>query len=295
MTTFDDGPGEPRLAPPPRSLPPTLTIQVLFGTFLAQFGWAFVAFGMIFVWAFDAGGAVSEWLAFRGDLATASGTVTGWDRTNTSVNEQPVYTTSYTFRTPDGRDIPGTSYASGRWLESGTEVTVEYVDTDPTRSRISGMRTSVGGGIVLLVFLFPVIGAALALGDLARRRSALRLLRHGTMTRGVFDTMEATSTRINEQPVMAITFRFEDEYGTEHTAVAKSHQTARLRDEPHELIVYDPLNPNDASVLDELPCQPRVGADGNFEATRGTLPSALYLLLPGISVITAFRYLVSLM
>ena len=172
---------------------------------------------------------------------------------------------------------------------------VELVEADPTFSRISGMRTSVGGGWVLLMFVFPIVGLLIALGDLSRRRRSLRLLRHGTMTSGVFETMEATGTRINEQPVMRLIFRFEDEYGAEHVAEAKSHQTHRLRDEDRELLVYDPRNPSDASVIDELPCQPRVGEDGNFEATRGSVPSALYLLLPGVSVLTAFRYFMSLL
>jgi hypothetical protein len=295
MSRLDPSAPIPELAPAPRSLPGFLTIRVLFGTFMSQFGWLFVAFGMLFVWVFDAGGVVAEWVAFRGGVRTASGTVTGWNSTSTSINERPVYTTSYDFRHPDGRTFSGTSYATGRWLEAGTEVTVEFVDTDPALSRITGMRTSVGGGMVLLVLIFPAVGAAMALADLKRRRKALRLLRHGTLTAGQFDTMEATSTRINEQPVMRLTFRFQDEYGAEHTAVAKSHQTDRLQDEPRELIVYDPLNPANASVLDELPCQPRVGPDGNFESTVRTLPSALYLLLPGISVLTALRYVASLM
>ena len=177
----------------------------------------------------------------------------------------------------------------------GTQVTIEFPTADPTRSRISGMRTSVGGPVVLLIFIFPGVGLLLATADLRRRTRAVRLLKTGRMTSGVFETMRATNTRINKQPVMELTFRFEDEYGNEHRTTAKSHQTGRLQDEAHELIVYDPANPGEASVLDELPCQPRVGDDGNFEATRGSLPSALYLLLPGLSVLTIIRYWASLM
>ena len=99
---------------------------------------------------------------------------------------------------------------------------------------------------------------------------------------------------MNNVPVMRLTFRFEDEYGASHTADALSHRTARLRDEDRELIVYDPRNPSNAAVLDELPSRPRVGPDGNFELTDARLPSPLYLLLPGISVLTIFRYLTTL-
>ena len=93
--------------------------------------------------------------------------------------------------------------------------------------------------------------------------------------------------------MMQLTFRFEDQYGAEHTAVAKSHQPSRMLDESRELLVYDPHNPSDASLLGELPCQPRVGRDGNFEATTGRLPSAAYVLLPTVSVFTALKYLAS--
>jgi hypothetical protein len=284
-----------RLSSAPRSVPVSLTIEALFGTFMSQFGWSFVAFGMVFVWVFDAGGAVAEWISFRGELRTAQGVVTGWSRTSTSVNDQPVYRIAYDFRTPEGLSGSGASFVSGRWLQAGTDVTVEFVDADPALSRITGMRTSIGGGIVILIFIFPGVGAAIAIADLRRRRRALRLLRDGTMTTGVFDTMEATNAKVNEQPVMKLTFRFQDEHGTWHTAEAKTHRPARLRDEARELIVYDPRNPADASVLDELPCQPRVGPDGGLEATASSLPSPVYLLLPGLSVMTALRYLTSLM
>jgi hypothetical protein len=295
MFSSDPSPPEPRLGPAPRALPLPLTLQVLFGGLVGQFGWLFFAFGMLFVWVFDAGGAVSEWLAFRGEVLEVPGVVTGWEGTNTSVNEQRVYRTFYSFRHPDGMDVEGTSYATGQWLEAGTPVTVELAPGDPVLSRITGMRTSVGGGMVLFVLVFPLVGAVLGLGSLLRRLRPLRLLRTGTLTTGVLETTESTSSHVNNQPVMKLTFRFQDARGGEHTAVAKTHRTYALQDEPRELVVYDPRNPGIASVLDELPCQPRVGPDGAFFASRSGLPTPLYLLLPGLSVLTALRYVASLM
>jgi len=295
MFSSDPSPPEPRLAPAPRALPLPLTLQVLFGGLVGQFGWLFFAFGMLFVWVFDAGGAVSEWLAFRGDVLEVPGVVSGWEETNTSVNEQRVYRTSYTFRHPDGVDVDATSYASGQWLEAGTTVTVELAPGDPGLSRIAGMRTSMGGGMVLFVLVFPLVGAVLGVGSLLRRLRPLRLLRTGTLTTGVLETIEPTTGHVNNQPVMKLTFRFRDAHGGEHTAVAKTHQTHRLEDEARELVVYAPRTPRQASMLDEFPCQPRVGPDGNFFASNAGLPTPLYLLLPGLSVLTALRYVASLM
>jgi len=231
--------------PPPRSVPTPLAIRVLFGGFLGQFGWLFVAFGMLFVWVFDAGGGVAEWFAFARGYETTEGTTTGWRSTSLSINEVPVYETSYRYDHPEAGTVSGASYATGSWEGEGQRVTVEYVPSDPTLSRIAGMRSSQGGLGVIFVVIFPVVGLVLALVALSKGLRTRRLLQVGRVTRGTLLTSEATSTRVNEQPVMKLTFEFQDERGGSWQAIAKTHQPHGLEDEERELLVYDPADPSE--------------------------------------------------
>jgi hypothetical protein len=289
----DESP-QTRLLPPPRSIPLSLTARVLFGGVLSQFGWAFFAFGMVFIWAFDAGAGAVESLRFRGDVATVQGVVTESRSTNLSINDRPVYETSYSATLADGRILTGASYATGRWEEAGTAVVIEWIDGDRPLSRISGYRASQAGLGVLFVLIFPLAGFGMAVFGLRKGLIAHRLMSTGQLARGTLLTSEATSTRINEMPVMKLTFEFEVD-GAPHHAVAKTHVPHDLEDEERELLVYDPRNPENAAMLDELRCRPRVNARGEFEATRSTLPATLYLLLPGVSILTMLRYIGSLL
>lgn len=284
----------PLIAPAPRTLRSTLLVRVLFGGFLSQFGWLFVAFGMAFVWVFDAGAGFVEALQFRRDAVVLEGSVTGWRSTSFSINEVRVYETSFSFRMPDGRTHSGASFETGSWVEAGETVSIEVVDGDPPVSRIVGMRASQGGLAVSFIFVFPLVGAVLASFGLLRGLKARRLMMTGELTRGVLKTTETTNTQVNSQSVLKLTFEFDVPEGGTFQAVAKTHQPDRLKDEARELIVYDPRNPTSAKLLDELPCQPRVTERGDFEASEPGLPTALYLLLPGVCVLTMLRYLVSL-
>lgn len=285
----------PHLQSPPRSLGPGLTTRLLFGDFFSQFGWLFVAFGMLFVWIFDGAGGLVEAARFAGDPPVTSGEVTAWRSTSFNINSQKVFETSYEYRLPDGSTGDGQSYATGRYLDAGAGVTVEYLENDPEMSRIEGMRTTPGGLAVGFVFLLPFIGLVFAMIGMLRGLKAYRLLTIGALAHGTFEKKEATMTRVNNRPVMKLTFSFEAEGGGTFRATGKSHVPYRMEDEPTELIIYDPSEPARAMVLDEFGCQPRVDGRGAFEASRPGLPTALFLLLPGLSALLVVRYLASIL
>jgi hypothetical protein len=283
----------PTVRRPPRSLPASLGVRILFGGF-GQLGWVLVAFGMVFVWIFDAGGGVAEWIRFSGDVETAQGTTTGWRQTNLSINEVDVYETMYAFDLPGEGSFEGSSFDTGSWVADARPVTVEYVDGDPSTSRIQGMRLSRGGLGVAFVFIFPGVGLLMALAALRRGHRVVRLLRDGEVTHGVLRSKEPTGMKINEQPVLRLTFEFDVPGQGIFQAVAKTHRPERLEDEEQELLVYDRRDPGQAVMLDSLPCEPRIGDRGQLEAGRWGAPTALYLLLPGLSVLTLARYVASL-
>ncbi|MEM7415636.1 MAG: DUF3592 domain-containing protein [Gemmatimonadota bacterium] len=282
------------LSPAPRAVPVTLVVRALFGNFLSQFGWLFFAFGMLFVFVFDAGGGVLEWIRFRGDVITVRGEVVESEATNMSVNDVQVYRTDFAYTVGDGVQRTGSSFESGRWREVGATVEVEVLERDPDRARIAGMRGTPGGLGVVFIFVFPFVGGALGLWGFVSGLSVIRLMREGTLTSAELVGKETTGGRVNNQPVMKLTYVFQDEYGATHNVIAKSHDTARLEDEPRELILYDPRFPEKATVLDEMGAQPRVNPQGHLEATRHGIPTALYFLLPGASLLASVRYVLTL-
>jgi len=171
------------------------------------------------------------------------------------VNDQPVYRTRYHYADTDGRRLVGTSYATGLHLDAGTRVTVEYTGRNAAVSRITGMRTTPVGLGIAFVLLFPLAGGLVALV-------------------GTYKGIRAPA-----------------EGGT-YEVVGHTHRPENLEDEPQERVVYDPRNPVDAALLDELPCRPHVDDRGDF-TTQGAhepLIALLNLLSPGLALIVLFGF-----
>lgn len=281
-----------RLSPAPRPLPLVLSIRAVLGGFMSQFGWFFFGFGMIFVWAFDVGDGISESIAFRGSTEFAEGTTTSWSQTSLTVNESPVYSIDYTFRDAAGTTFEGTSYQSGRYIEEGSSVIVEFKGSNPSISRIEGLRASSAGLMVSFVLIFPSIGALFAVYGMRNGRHTRRLMIEGELALGKLVAKEATGTRVNEQTVYRLTFEFEPESGGAYQVEAKSHMPHKLEDEALERLVYNPRDPYEAAMLDALPCRPEINARGDFEVEGPQAGLALMnLIVPGISVVGHGLYL----
>ncbi len=275
------------LARTPRPVGITLTIRVMFGGVLSQLGWIFLGFGLVFVAAFQPGAGVAAIARFSGDLADGRGTVTAWRKLNLSINDQPVYETSYDFEGADGRRYAGASYETGSHRERGDVVAVQYRSDDPTVSRIQGMRSSPGGLGVSFVYVFPLIGLIFVLFSIHRGLRARSLLANGLLARGTLRSKEPTNTTINNQRVYKLTFEFEADDGMTYQAVAKSHLPARLEDEAQERLMYDPRRPSDAVLLDELPARPRLTRDGHVVADGAgqTVLALLNLVVPALTLL----------
>lgn len=274
------------LAQPPRYVPWLVRSQVLFGGFANQFGWLFFGFGFIFVWIFGLNADLSGFLFRVGEVSIAEGVVLKVESTGASVNETPVYAYSYTFRVESQeREYQGVSYSTGRQYEPGWPVTVEYLSRRPEISRIHGARQAAFGPWVLcLVLLFPLIGLGFMLSGFRGGLKGNRLLARGKVAVGRLTSKEPTNTTINNQPVYKLTFEFQDEYGGVHEVVSKTHLPHLLEDEVEEELLYDPHNPANAVMLDNLPGSPDIDEMGYIHATdfkRGLLP----LVLPGLTVL----------
>lgn len=281
------------LTGPPRSVPLLVRLRLLFGGFLNQFGWIFFGFGMIFVWVFGFSTDPTAWLDFRGDLEEVRGVITRCEDTNASENEREIYAHYYEFKT-GGQEYDGVSYSVGKQSSPGDKVTVQFPPGRPSRSRIKGMRTSAFPIFVLFVVLFPLIGLCFLLSGFRKGRKAIRLLVNGEQASGVLKSKEPTNTKINNRPVYKLTFEFKDQTGQTHEATATTHEPERLQDDAEEPLLYDPLRPGYATMLDHLPGAPHVDEMGQIQAKSGS-GSLLVLIVPTASIVGHGLYLLLLL
>lgn len=264
------------LAPPPRSVPLSLSLLNIFNGF-GQIGWLVFGFGMIFGWAF-VGNADFSLLTFRGPHAQSAGRVTSVVPTGASVNRRRVMAHRYEFSVA-GSTLHGTSYSDGESKSIGDEVTIEYDADHPERSRIEGMRRAQFGAGVAFVLLFPFIGAVFVVFAMRTGLRRNRLLRHGILAEGKLTGRERTNVVVNGHPVWALTFEFTARDGRRHQATARTADPARLEDEAQEPLLYDPDRPENAYLLDEAPARPEFEPNGDL---RGRPSGYLSVIIPGI-------------
>jgi hypothetical protein len=260
---------------PPRHVPLSLKIAN-YCNGLAQVGWIFFGFGMIFFWIFSANSDLS-FLTFRGPHPTAQGVVLAVVDTGASEDEVRVQANHYEYSVA-GRSFHGISYTTGSAAGPGASVTVEYDPAQPERSRIAGMRRSLFGPAAALAILFPLIGLVLVIlaGRIGAKRN--RLLRDGLLATGTLTKKSATSMKVNQQPVFELTFAFTTRDGRRCETKTRTHLPARLEDEAQEPLLYDPNDPKVAYILDEAPARPQFELNGEL---RGHGLGALsYLLVP---------------
>src|SRR5690606_3932930 len=86
---------------------------------------------------------------------------------------------------------------------------------------------------------------------------AIQLLRDGELTTGALMNKTATNVQVNNQPVYKFTFSFTASNRRTYETIAKTHNVAFLEDEEAEFLVYNPLRPEQAVLVDSLPGKPR--------------------------------------
>ena len=128
--------------PPPRPVPLSLRILNFFNVG-AQIGWFVFGFGMIFFVVFGTNADLSV-LTVREPDGHAVGRVTRIEETGASENHQRVEAAHYEFSVA-GRLFTGKSYSTGGSPATGANVTIEYDEDNPERSRIAGMRRAMFG------------------------------------------------------------------------------------------------------------------------------------------------------
>lgn len=268
-----------QFAPPPRRVPISLELANIFNG-MSQFGWFFFGFGMIFFWVF-VGHADFSAITFRGDIAQTSGKVVRVEETGASENETSVMANHYEYSVA-GQRLRGTSYTTGSAVAEGEEVTVEFTEGNPLRSRIAGMRRAQFGPWISFVAIFPLIGFLILYYAMKNGLRRTALLRRGILTTGKLIDKEPTNVTVNDRRVYELTFEFTARDGRRCEAKARTSDPSRLEDENAEPLLYDPEDPSRAYLLDEIPGRPEV--DGTGELLGRPIQAVFMLILPVIVI-----------
>jgi hypothetical protein len=265
-----------RFTAPPRRVPLSLRIVNFFNGW-AQIGWGIFGFGMIFFWVF-AGSADYSFLTFRDPAGRATGHVTKVEETGASENDATITANHYQYSVA-GELFEGKSYSTGDTPAVGAEVTVEYDEDSPHRSRIEGMRRGMFSPGVLFVTIFPAVGLGFLIPGMLTGRKRNHLLQNGILTTGKAVDRRPTNIRINNRPLWEVVFEFHDRHGQRRECCARATDTTRLEDETSEALLYDPEDPTKAYVIDEAPARPTFDHNGDLEARP--MSAVLASLIPG--------------
>jgi hypothetical protein len=261
------------LASTPRSIPPTVSIRILFGGF-AAFAWLWFGIGTAVGTLLLQNADLTSWFVLR-DAVQTQGTVDHCQRTSFSqgggkhTRGTPVYANTYRYQVE--REFTGVSYLAGHCLTPGTPVSVEYVPGEPSISRIVGMRRKALGPEVVFVALFPLVGVPLVLSSVFSGRRTLRLLRCGALGWGQLLDETPTAAVINGRRVKKLRFRMQGEGGWEREVTVKTAWPDSLEDDAREPLLYLPESPDTVVAFDMLRTDLR---------PESTFRAMLYLLVP---------------
>ena len=281
----------------PRAVPLSVRLCILLGGFLPQLGWVFVGFGGMIVWIFGGTQALHNLVFFSSELREVEGTVVSVVNTNFMLNEQPIYAYHYTYEV-GAVSCDGVTKALGGAYEEGDAVLVEYAVADPDRSRIRGLAINMALDLCIVPIL-PIVGLCFITVGVRKRIKGARLLRHGEMAVGKLIGQKPTNKQVNGQTVYIFTFRFTAADKQSYKVVAKSHMREsfsgedpedlpppREGDKPsgiREPLLYNPKDPHDAVLLDDLPGEPRINERGHIKSRR---PAGLMsLIIPGLTIL----------
>jgi hypothetical protein len=259
-----------------RAVPLLLKVRVTLGSPAALFGTLFIAFGSIFLWVFDVPGSVRELIPQTGARAVAECSVSYSHMTRVSIGGSkgsrgtPVWRHTIDVTTTSGKHGVAYRYTTGGGSQVGLAPHCAVYGDDPASADVAGMRVSVIGWVGLLLAAFALAGVVAFVVGIIKGIGNTRLLATGRAAFGKLIEKRPTNTTINKQRVYEYVFEFHTDQGERHLAKVRTHQPARIIDETHEPLLYDPVHPKRAVLLDGLPGNPRPNAAGDFESPAGS-------------------------
>jgi len=254
---------------------------------LPKIGVSFLAMGLFFLLAFLNPQGIARAALSNLDPKMVDGTVVSVSTTNVTVNEERVMAVAADYSAA-GRSLRVTSYSTHPLVAEGDVVGVRFSASMPTMAVIDGLSAMTMPLWALpFLLIFPGVGAGLALVQIRRGRQQAMLLERGLEAEGTFVAKEPSNTRVNNRPVMRVTFHFQDSRGDTWPAVALALDTTRLEDEPTERVLYLPERPAVALVVDEIPAWLTATSRGWAEPPSGDRLRPVYMAIAVLAATAA--------
>ncbi|MCC7395801.1 MAG: hypothetical protein IT455_01925 [Planctomycetes bacterium] len=245
----------PELVAPPRLVPTSLRLRVLFGGVFPTIGFVMLALGAPLTVGMLRYSEFATAARFAGPLQTAPGTVQRSERLPLRLESQTVSRVDFRFQI-DQQSHAGSSYTTSPPPPPGARVVVEFAAGDGSVARLRGMRAAPLPAGVAFVLVLPALALLLIAGGALANRRRLALLRDGLAAWGLLTATRATNTRVNNRRVYRLEFTFLDATGARRTITESSHRAEFRNDKVARLVLYDPAAPR-ACLPDLTPGRPR--------------------------------------
>ncbi len=247
---------------PPRKLPLLSRLIILVGGIPSQIGWSILCYGMIFFWIFVIN---AEWPYILSMKKGQPHTAEIVDITPTGLLEswKPIFRYTYTYEV-HGKSYTGKAYLKGNQLDEGHMVNIEYLTNNPSVSKMMNARSAPYGRWILFLIVIPLIGLAFILYSFRKNMKSLDLIECGLFASGKMIHKEATTSRINNQPIYKVIYEFEAENGKSYKAEGKTHRAHLLQEGVDQQIIYAQKEPSYSVLFDTIPFAPKMDEEGSF-------------------------------
>ncbi len=219
---------------------------------------------------------------------TSTGVISTVEDTDVTVNKVSIYANTFTFRIERlEKDFSGLSHTVGWLYDPGQTVTIEYITTRPQIARIQGTHSGFAP-LWLFCFMSSFISAGpiFIIFKTLPGFKKLRLLKRGKMTTGILRSKETAQT---------LTFEFFDDHDTIYETVVHSHHPQKIEDVFKEPLLYNPQNPSQVLMLDDLPPYLIINQAGNLQTLDSGSTRKVFIIPTLVITIHSliFLYLIS--
>lgn len=256
------------IASPPRAVPLTSRLQVLFGGAGTQLAWFLLCFGLIFCWIFTSDMVINAVL-LQGEFKATQGIVQSSHRVGTHGSrkrgtEEPIMANAVDYRVK-GQSFHVAGYTIGYEAQPGSQVNVFYKPEHPEIARVENMHAAAFEGFgAIFPLIFLILGLLQLLFAGQHRLRSLCLLHRGEIVKARLLKREQTNSRVNNRPVWKLIFSYQVK-GQVYEHILKTHTPETVTDDAEETLLYDPNRPQISVLLDSLPGGTRFGPDGNLQ------------------------------
>lgn len=237
---------------PPRNIPVHVARAAQGGRgswFGPLLGFAFFAFGLIFVVIFFPWRLLDDWKLSSDAARTVKGSIVSVQGVNMRINKARVFDYEFGYNVGDGQQRRGHCYTTGQHWSKSMEVSVQYLPTQPELARLEGARLGKTGGTGLIVLIFPLVGLGVAMVFARIQHNTNRLLVSGRASEVDVISVDRTNVRVNNQYVYKIMVSSSTLLSGEPFVVRRTDPAEidlaqkRVADKQSIYVLHDPENP----------------------------------------------------